>query len=99
MDLESDADRLAMIQALGGREVPGPDGKPFWAVFKFEFIDVLGGPSVEGRQPFLECRTSDVTTLGIDKDTDLTVKGEPYRVRRHEPDGEGWSLLILKRTS
>lgn len=99
MYLESDADRLDMIKGLGGVEITGPGGQPFWAVFKFEFLESLNGPPVEGRQPFLECRSSDVAALGIDKDTDVTVKSEPYRVRRHEPDGEGWSLLLLKRTS
>ncbi len=94
--LDSDADRLEIIKSLGGQLLPVSGGE-FWAIFDRDFSEVLGGPSVETRQPFLECRTSDVLALGLDKEIDISVGNLPYRVRRHEPDGTGMSRLILKR--
>ncbi len=91
--IESDADRLASIQALDGQLISYADGS-FWAIFDREFLLIDG--SVESRQPTLQARTSDVSD--IQKDTIISVPGEEaFRVKRHEPDGSGMTLLILKR--
>jgi hypothetical protein len=89
--IESDATRLRMIKAVGGVLVSHGSGS-FWAIFDREFA--LDG-SVESRQPVLTARTSDVTELP--KDAVFDIGGDQYRIKRHEPDGTGMSLVILRR--
>jgi len=90
---ESDADRLAMIQGLGGQLVLSPDGE-FWAVFERPSALSLDG-SVETRQPVLIARTADVEALT--KDTPLSIGTEEFRIKRLEPDGTGMTTIILRR--
>lgn len=101
MAMETDADRLAMLQAIGVR-VSAPGGH-FWAIFKRDYqlvsADDIG---FESRQPALTCRTSDVVVRAIGKDQIITGladdAGAPitYRVVRHEPDGTGMSVVFLR---
>lgn len=91
--METDADRLAMIKSLGGQLVHHPVGS-FWAIFDREFV-LLAEGAVESRQPALTARTVDV--VGLPKDATLTVGSDTFRIKRHEPDGTGMSLVILKR--
>lgn len=90
--METDADRLAMIQSLGGQLISHAQGS-FWAIFDREFSLVVD--AVETRQPVLTARTIDVADLN--KDVVLAVGGETYRIKRPEPDGTGITQLILKR--
>lgn len=90
--MDTDADRLAMIKSLGGQLVRHVSGE-FWAIFDREFLLVID--TVESRQPVLTARTSDVKELP--KETALEVGDETSRIKRHEPDGTGMSLVILKR--
>lgn len=92
--LDTDADRLAELQAVGGRCVL-VDGREVLAIFDNGFLETTDAPGVEVRQPFLICRTSDI--LGIQKDKAVEVGSEVYRVKRHEPDGTGMSHVQLKR--
>jgi hypothetical protein len=93
---ENEADRLAIIQSLGG-QLLRIDGGTFWAIFDHEYIDVGSDePRIESTQPVLTCRTSDVGRLLINKDTLLEIEAGDYQVRRHEPDGTGMSRLILR---
>lgn len=92
---------LRMIRACGkaggGVTVTTSQGA-FSAIFDNEYVpQTLGALEVESRGPALTCRTSDVERLGLQKDTELTVRGETYRVRKHEPDGTGLSVLLLRR--
>lgn len=89
---ETDADRLAMIKSLGGQLIRHNEGE-FWAIFDREFVLLVEG--VESRQPVLTARTSDVAALP--KEVVLDVCSAEYRIKRHEPDGTGMSLVILKR--
>lgn len=88
--IESDATRLRMIKAVGGVLVRHDSGS-FWGVFEREFVEV---GEVESRGPVLTARTSDVQSLP--KDTILDVCGAEYRIKRHEPDGTGMTLVILR---
>lgn len=90
--METDADRLAMIQSLGGQLISHAQGS-FWAIFDREFALIVD--AVETRQPVLTARTIDVQSLP--KDTVLNISGEPYRIKRPEPDGTGMTTVILKR--
>lgn len=94
--IESDADRLEMIRAVGGVECKVNKGA-FQAIFDNEFVESEAEPGVEGRQPVLTCRTSDVGELEIRKGSHVTIGAEVYRVQRHEPDGTGMSRLVLRK--
>jgi hypothetical protein len=91
--MESDADRLASIKALGGQLVSHSQGA-CWAIFDRTFVESVDG-SIESRQPVLTVRTSDVESLA--KDVVFTVGGQDFRVKRQEPDGTGMTLIHLKR--
>jgi len=62
----------------------------------------LGDGTVATLAPSARCATADVENfispgeVGIDG-TYATVRGVEYRVIDHQPDGEGFSLLILAR--
>lgn len=92
--METDADRLASIKALGGVLVRASGGD-FWAVFDREFVAVDVGLPIESRGPALTCRTSDVYALP--KDAVLTVDRD-YRVKLPQQDlpAPGWTIIFLK---
>lgn len=90
--MESDAERLSSLMALGGESVVCATGS-FTAIFDNDYIAV---GEVEERGPGLTVRTSDVTQLLLRKGTVLTIQSAQYRIRRHEPDGTGMSRLILE---
>lgn len=89
---ESDADRLENIKSLGGQLIASDRGN-FWGIFDREYLSSDG--VVESTHPAITGRTIDVSELP--KDTLLTIGTEELRIKRHEPDGSGMTLLILKR--
>jgi len=93
--LETDADRLASIQALGG-QLHTIAGRLVWAIFEETSQDALGAP-VETNVPVLECRTSDVSD--VLKEQPVTVGSDAYRIRRVDKNtpAPGWTTLRLKR--
>lgn len=93
---ESDDDRLALIQALGGQLVRHPDGE-FWAILDSDYLEALGGSraGIDASQLLLTARTSD--TKELPKDAVLDIAGEQYRIKRHESDGTGMSRIVLRR--
>lgn len=94
--MDTDADRLALLEGLGAVLVQSSSGK-FKAVFDRQYIgDAVGGLDVESRSPALTCRTSDVEALQLRKGQSVTVDGDVFRVRRHEPDGTGMSVVVLE---
>lgn len=94
MALQSDALLLTMLKATGAQRVYIGDAQ-VWAIFDNGYFEVTDTPGVETRQPFLTCRTSDLSEL--QKDSTVEIGSESYRVRRHEPDGTGMSRVLLKR--
>lgn len=91
---ESDADRLAMIQSLGG-QVARVRGSEIWGIFDNDFTVLQD--MVETTTPALTCRTSDVERLVIVKDDVLELGDAQWRVRQHQPDGTGMSVLVFRR--
>ena len=94
--LETDADRLESIKALGGQLVRSQSGE-FWAIFENEYRAItVGDLEVESRGPALTCRTSDIQSLA--KDEAFRVSDADYRLRRREPDNPapGWTTLLLR---
>lgn len=95
--METDADRLDAILALGGTRVLSTDRPEFWAVFDRQYSSVGAGDlDIESRSPALTSRSSDVD--GMTKDEVLTVQGADYRMLRAEPDtpAPGWTVLVLR---
>jgi len=95
---QRDRSLLRQIKAagsVGGLFLVTHSEGSFWAIFDREaFLSIDG--SVESRNPALTAaRTSDVCDLP--KDAVLDIGGAEYRIKRHEPDGTGMSLVILKR--
>jgi hypothetical protein len=94
--METDADRLELIQALGGQIVRADSGT-MCAVFDNAYSGVsLGDLDVEDTGPRLTCRSSDVARLSLRKDSLITVGEKDWRVARPEPDGTGMTILILR---
>jgi hypothetical protein len=93
--MDTDADRLELIVALGGVRVLAPTGD-FMAVFDHQYLSDGVGLEVETRTPALTCRSADVERLRLRKGTAVTVADDVYKVRRHEPDGTGISTLVLE---
>jgi hypothetical protein len=95
--LESEADRLATIQAVGESFSTARPEK-LWLIFDREFIEQQFGEfTTEGRKPVGVCRTSDVELHELVKESVITrdADGAKYTVRRFQPDGTGMTLLVL----
>jgi hypothetical protein len=93
--MDTDADRLAMLKACGGVQVHAQNGD-FVAIFDAAYQSMQADPSVESSSPALNCRTSDVELLKLTKGQPLRIGELSYRILRHEPDGTGISVLVLK---
>jgi hypothetical protein len=96
--LESDADRLGYIRAVGETFSTSRPEK-LWLIFDREFIEQQIGPlSNEGRRPIALGRTSDVALHELVKESKVSrdADGEDYFVRRLEPDGTGMTLVVFK---
>lgn len=91
---ETDADRLAMIKALGGLDCKIRGGC-FWGIFDNASADAL--TLVESTDPVITCRSSDVTHLSMVKDDTIDICGDLWRIKKFEPDGTGITRILLKR--
>lgn len=91
--IESDADRLESLQALG--EQLKIDDESVWGIFENEYLGELDGPGVASSEPTVTVRTSDI--MRMDRGA-LVVRanGERYSVRQAEPDGTGMTMLRLR---
>jgi hypothetical protein len=96
--LESEADRLASIKALGG--------EPFSTGFAEKLIGIFDRPSVDSfgqviavknRKPELAVRESDVAKHSLVKQSVLTrdSDGSTWTVRDLDPDGTGMTVISL----
>lgn len=91
--MDTEADRRAMLLALGGKLYPTAAG-PLLAIFDSDFLESTG---TESRMPVLTCTTEDAGQVTADKKgTPVTINGKTYRIRRHEPDGTGMSRIPLE---
>jgi len=91
--MESEADRRALLEALGGICYPTAAGQ-LLAVFDSEYMEAV---DTETRSQVLTCTTEDVTRLEmVRKGASIQIGDKAYRVRRHEPDGAGMSRLFLE---
>lgn len=95
--LESEADRIAGLWALGAVPIGFPSGCVL-GIFDQAFASVpFDLADIEGRTPFLTCRASDVAS--VRKDDVVKINGAAYRVMRIEPDtpAPGWVVILLRQ--
>lgn len=96
---ESEADRLGLIRAVGAERFSPGSSEVLWAIFDREYLETdLGVQSVANRRPVLTCRSSDVASLGLVKDSKLTREsdGSVFFCSKFEPDGTGMTLVMLR---
>lgn len=103
--VESDADLESFFdedEFATSVETPrGPLSAIFDKAFQMSFTD----PGIEGTVPVLTCNEADVVALELVKDDLMRVsvkrggstKVLDYKFVRHEPDGTGVSILVLKK--
>jgi hypothetical protein len=92
MSLESDADRLAYLQAVG--EQISVNGQTLWAVPDNAYVDVLD--LAAGTRPQAIVRTADVPNIAPGQT--VVMQGTQYSVAEIQPDGTGMTTLILQKT-
>jgi hypothetical protein len=93
--MESDADRLAALRALGGESATAPAGV-LEGIFDAAYLAAFADPGIEGASPAFTCRDSDISSLKLRKGEPLSIRGMVYRIMRIEPDSTGMSVLVLK---
>lgn len=87
LDILTDPDEFGDPATWNGTTVNG--------IFDNEFeLAELGDISVEGTAPAFQCPSAKV--VGIAQGNPFTVKGGNYKVVREQPDGTGWSIVILE---
>lgn len=60
-----------------------------------EYFAIAGeSVDVDGTQPVVTCRSSDVT--GVDTDDTITIDNVTYNIINIQPDGTGVTVLILQ---
>lgn len=94
--IESDADRLVMIQAVGEPFTTGMT--ILWGVMDREYLEVDGAYQRSAtRRTVLQIRTSDVERHQLVKDSKITrADGTTFYVKDIEDDGTGMTVLALK---
>lgn len=92
--MESDADRLAMIQSLGGISIEGPRCQ-FMGVLDLAHVGV-GEIPVDTVAPMVTARTSDLARAGVTVGALLTAGEDQYIVRSLRKDGLGMTELDLE---
>lgn len=92
---ESDADRAAMIDALGGVGVSTAVGT-FDGLFEEDYVGVGDGAPVESYGPRLIARTADVRRCKVANGTALTIEATPYIVRSVQDDRTGMTVMVLE---
>ncbi len=95
--VESDSDRLAILEAVGAEDVL-VDSKRIRAVFETEFVEaVLAEEGVESSSPELTCRACDVPNVA--HGSTVVARSVNYTVRGIQPDALGMVTLILRATT
>lgn len=95
MTIESDADRLGMLEDFGiAAVINGTINVTGIFDDKFKMVDELG-QEIESALPQLLCRSTDVAA--VTDGMTCVVNGTNYVVRTVEPDGTGFARLILHK--
>lgn len=95
MELESDADRLVSLRALGGETATAQAGS-FEGMFDDSYQSSFADPAIEGIAQAFTCLQSDVVALNLRKGEPVNIGGKAYRIARIELYSIGMSVLVLK---
>jgi hypothetical protein len=79
----ANVDDFAITVTFNGDDVDG--------IFDHAYVEVGG---IESRRPVFQCATADVSAYP--RDTPVVINGVNYKTVTQEPDGTGWSLVVLK---
>jgi hypothetical protein len=91
---ESDADREAMLRALGGVSFAAPLGL-FVGLLDRDYVGV-GDVPVESEAIRITARSSDVERLRVSEGSALVADSGTYIVRGVQPDGLGMTVLVVE---
>lgn len=96
--IESDADRLTLIQAVGEQFETGHATK-LWAIYDREYAETATGRmSTAGGRALIHCRTSDIELHSLVRDSKLTrADGSVFFAKSFEPDGVGMTIVVLSQ--
>ncbi|KVU24346.1 hypothetical protein WK65_16555 [Burkholderia ubonensis] len=92
-DLIADVDS-AVLRDLGDADIT-IDGRPVEGMFASPWLGTdLGSQRTQLVAPVFHLRDRDA--VNVRKGSILIAKGERYRVLEPQPDGTGWTILILQ---
>lgn len=91
MAVESDTDRATLLADFGATVTIG--AATFTGIFRNAYIEIAG---MAGVHPTVLARSSDISTNSIVIDSVLTIEGTNYKVKILQPDGTGFTLLVLE---
>lgn len=92
MTIESSTDRDAMLADFGAAFTKGASS--FKGVFDHEYVESF---NIDGERPVLRVKSSDITLYAIVRDDTITSPDAVnYTVVGLQPDGTGWTVLILE---
>lgn len=95
MAVEDDDDRATLLVDFGVVVTIG-SATPTVIFDAAYFEDGIGeGPGADSSRPAALGRTSDLSSVAID--TSVVIAGTTYKVTSVQPDGHGWTVLILEK--
>lgn len=95
--METEADRQAMLVALGLGVRATVNGVAFPVAFDYEFVTLtLGDAESESRAPVITASDADLDAAQVTKGVEIALSnGKSFIARRAEPDGFGLTRWIL----
>ncbi len=91
MSVETATDRAAMLADFGVTVVYG--AYTFTGIYDKAYVETAG---IADYRPTVTCRSSDVTGASVAAGGAITVDGTSYTVVIIEPDGTGFTTLVLE---
>lgn len=92
-DLEQRVNAAAMRRLSNARAQRVGDSEDFPVIFDRAFVEVALGAGAY--RPTASAQDSDIAGFASDE-TQLVINGSTYVVRDLQPDGTGWTLMILE---
>jgi hypothetical protein len=84
----TDTTGFGVTATIGDTEVEG--------IFDHEYVEAsFNGVPVAGEHPVFSCAESDLPSCTYG--THVSIDGVVYKVRNWQPDGTGWTTLILEK--
>ena len=71
------------VATIGAAQVEG--------IFDADYVSTFG---MDGSSPAFQCQTADVSA--VVRGTAITINSVNYKAVRKEPDGTGWTTVILE---